>query len=59
MTNANPRVEICYRVKGNKRWFRTYKVYALKRIEEAQNDMKKMYKEFRGTREYLLKPFVK
>lgn len=57
MTRANPRVEIYYRVKGKKRWLRTNKVYPLRRIEEAQKDMKKLYVKNKGKKQFLLKPF--
>lgn len=58
MTKANPRIEIYFRDKGMKRWYRTNQVYTINRIEEAQNDMKKLYEKNRGKKQFLLKNFV-
>jgi len=58
MTRSNPRIEIYYREKGKKRWYRTNQVYPIQRIEEAQSDMKKLFVKNNGKKQFLLKPFV-
>lgn len=58
MTKANPRIEIYFRNKRMKRWYRTNKVYPLQRIEQAQEDMKKLYILNKGKKQFILKPFV-
>lgn len=59
MTKANPRVEIYYRKKGNKRWLKTDRVYPLKKVDLAYADIQKSIEKSRGRYQYTLKQFVR
>jgi hypothetical protein len=56
MREANPRVEIYFRQKGKRRWYRTGRTYPFTQIEQAQAKMRALFKINKGKKEYLLKP---
>ena len=52
-----PKVEIYYREKGKKRWFRSGLVYPLRNILEAQKKMEQLYVKNKGNTQYILFEF--
>ena len=52
-----PKVEIYYREKGKKRWFRSNLVYPLNNIVDAQKKMAQLHAKNKGRVQYILKEF--
>lgn len=59
MTKANPRVEIYFRQKGKKRWLKSGRIYKLKHVHKALEDIDKLVIKQKGKYQYTLKEFRK